>query len=181
MADDQEMFYNKVVEGIVSDLDKVELTTQNALGLTTRLRQATACPSMITSQDISSAKVERALDLIQQITSSGHSVIVFSTFKATIYQLAKQLSTNLNQYVVTGDLAESKINQTIEAFKSDPNPQCLLATWQKIGTGHTLVKASYMIFLDTPWTNGVFKQACDRIHRVGTSKPVFIYNLITAL
>lgn len=36
-----------------------------------------------------------------------------------------------------------------------------------------------MIFIDTPWTDAVFQQACDRIYRIGTKRPVFIYNLIT--
>ena len=35
-----------------------------------------------------------------------------------------------------------------------------------------------MIFLDTPWTSAIFDQACDRIHRIGAKKSVFIYNLI---
>ena len=35
-----------------------------------------------------------------------------------------------------------------------------------------------MIFLDTPWTWGIFDQSCDRIHRIGTNQSVFIYNLI---
>lgn len=35
-----------------------------------------------------------------------------------------------------------------------------------------------MIWIDTPWTEGVYSQGCDRIHRIGTKKSVFIYNLI---
>ena len=47
-----------------------------------------------------------------------------------------------------------------------------------MGTGVTLNAASYMIFIDTPFTQSGFSQACDRIYRIGTEKPVFIYNLI---
>ena len=54
----------------------------------------------------------------------------------------------------------------------------MLATWQKVGTGITLTAASYAIFLDTPWNNAIFCQAQDRIHRIGSKKPVFIYNLV---
>ena len=35
-----------------------------------------------------------------------------------------------------------------------------------------------MIFIDTPFTAAAFNQACDRIYRIGTEKPVFIYNII---
>ena len=35
-----------------------------------------------------------------------------------------------------------------------------------------------MIFIDTPFTSSSYVQAQDRIYRIGTTKPVFIYNLI---
>jgi SNF2 family DNA or RNA helicase len=54
-----------------------------------------------------------------------------------------------------------------------------IGTWQKCGTGITLTAANYMIFIDVPWTDGAFQQASDRIHRIGSNIPVFIYVLIT--
>ena len=48
-----------------------------------------------------------------------------------------------------------------------------------MGTGVTLTSASYMIFLDTPWTSALCEQCEDRIHRIGSKKPVFIYYLWT--
>ena len=38
-----------------------------------------------------------------------------------------------------------------------------------------LTAASYAIFIDTPWTQGQCLQAEDRIHRIGSKKPVTIY------
>lgn len=40
-----------------------------------------------------------------------------------------------------------------------------------------LTAASYAIFIDTPWTQGQCLQAEDRIHRIGSKKPVTIYYL----
>ena len=48
-----------------------------------------------------------------------------------------------------------------------------------MGTGVTLNRARYAIFLSTPWTAGVNIQWQDRIHRIGTKNSVFIYNLWT--
>jgi SNF2 family DNA or RNA helicase len=53
------------------------------------------------------------------------------------------------------------------------------ATWQKMGTGHTLTAANYCIFVDTPWTDADFQQAADRIYRIGQNKKVTIITLIT--
>ena len=49
-----------------------------------------------------------------------------------------------------------------------------------MSTGITLTSASYMILLDSPWTPSEIDQATDRIHRIGTTKPVVIYNLIAS-
>ena len=35
-----------------------------------------------------------------------------------------------------------------------------------------------MIFIDAPWTWSDFDQCCDRIHRIGTTDNVTIYNLV---
>lgn len=46
-----------------------------------------------------------------------------------------------------------------------------------MGTGITLTAASYMIFIDCPWTAAACEQCEDRIHRIGSKQPVFIYYL----
>ena len=42
-----------------------------------------------------------------------------------------------------------------------------------------LTAASYLIFIDHPWTAAQCEQSEDRIHRIGTNKSVFIYRLIS--
>ena len=53
----------------------------------------------------------------------------------------------------------------------------MLATWSKMGTGITLTAATNAIFIDCAWTQANNQQAEDRIHRIGSNKPVFIYYL----
>ena len=84
----------------------------------------------------------------------------------------------MNPLIVTGDTKCDPIVVS-EQFQTDPSRKVFLGTWQKAGTGIDLYAASYLIFIDTPWTEGVFTQCSDRIYRIGTSKNVFIYNLIT--
>ena len=80
--------------------------------------------------------------------------------------------------ICTGDSKDGEIIEAIDLFQKNPDCKLLIATHQKMGTGVTLNAASYMIFIDTPFTAAAFNQACDRIYRIGTKKPVFIYNLI---
>lgn len=177
MNDKQKTFYDNIKEGIIEQVDKVHMSTSSLLAMVSRLRQATACPSILTSENIPSSKIERADDLARQILQNGDKVVIFSTFKDTLKQLYEQLK-DLSPIVCTGDMKDEEINNNINKFQNDNNCKVMLATWQKMGTGITLTAASYAIFLDSPWTSAVFQQAQDRIHRIGSKKPVFIYNLV---
>ena len=179
MSDSQTIFYNNVKEGIAQEVNqmKVKLSTANMLALVARLRQATACPSILTTDNIESSKIERAVDLAEQIVDSGDKVVIFSTFKETVYELQRQLK-HLGLVVATGDQSDDEIEYAKNALQTDPNTKVFVGTWQKCGTGITLTAASYLIFLDTPWTSAEFTQASDRIYRIGTNDSVFIYNLI---
>ena len=178
MEDAQATLYENVKAGIKSSVDKVKLNTTNLLALVGRLRQATACPSILTTEKIPSSKADRACDLARQIISNGEKVVIFSTFKETAKELCQRLS-EFKPLLCTGDVKDDVISHNIDDFQNKPDNKCFIATWQKCGTGITLTAASYVIFIDTPWTEAVFSQACDRCYRFGTTKPVTIYNLIT--
>lgn len=178
MSDAQSIFYENVKAGIAQSADKVKLNAANVLSLVTRLRQATACPSILTSESIPSAKIDRAEDLAEQILTSGYKLVIFSTFKQTVYELAQRLK-QYKLVIATGDQKDFEIENAKKQFQEDPSTQVFIGTWQKCGTGITLTAASYLIFIDTPFTEAEFTQASDRIYRIGTKESVFIYNLVT--
>lgn len=178
MSEAQSIFYENVKAGIAQNVDKVKLSTANVLSMVTRLRQATACPSILTSESIPSAKMDRAEDLAEQILASGYKLVIFSTFKQTVYELAERLK-QYKLVIATGDQKDFEIEDAKKQFQEDPSTQVFIGTWQKCGTGITLTAASYLIFIDTPFTEAEFTQASDRIYRIGTKESVFIYNLVT--
>ena len=177
MNDKQSKFYENITEGIVQQVDKVKMTTASVLAMVTRLRQATACPSILTSENIPSSKIERATDLARQIIENGDKVIIFSTFKESLRDLEEEFK-DIEHVVCHGDIDDAEINKRRNYFQNDERCKLMLATWQKMGTGVTLNAASYEVFLDTPWTSSQTQQAEDRIHRIGSKKPVFIYYLV---
>ena len=177
MNDKQHSFYDNIKEGIIQQVDKVKMSTASLLAIVTRLRQATACPSILTTENIHSSKIERASDLAKQIIENGDKVVIFSTFKDSLYELEKEFN-EIDYVVCHGDVSDSDINILKNRFQEDDNCKVMLATWQKMGTGITLTAASYAIFLDTPWTSSQAQQAEDRIYRIGSKKPVFIYYLV---
>lgn len=178
MENSQATFYDNIKNGIVSQVDKVHITTTSLLAMVARLRQATACPSYLTTENIPSAKIDRAIDLTEQILESGSKVVIYSMFKETLNILNKELK-HLNPLLCTGDIKDDIITENINKFQNNPDCKIMLATCQKMGTGITLTSANYAIFIDCPWTQADCLQCEDRIHRIGSKEPVFIYYLWT--
>ena len=181
MGDKQQELYNTVEKGIAEELDLLpnkELTIQEEITLNMRLRQVTAWPGILTSDNIPSAKLDRLEDLVDQIISQGDKVVIFSTFKPTIKEVVRRLEKH-NPIAITGDASDRELEDAKELFQNNKDKKVFIGTWQKIGTGFTLTAANYAIFIDTPWNNSKFQQCADRIYRIGQTKPVFIITLIT--
>ena len=177
LSDEHRKFYQDVKHGVKEECNKINLNTSNLLSLVTRLRQATACPQILTTNTIKSSKLERCIELTNDLISRGEKVVIFSTFKESVKYLAELLK-DYKPLICTGDSKQQEIDEAVDIFQKDPTKKLIIATHQKMGTGVTLNSASYMIFIDTPFTAAQFAQACDRIYRIGTKRPVFMYNLI---
>lgn len=173
MSDAHRKFYDAVKEGVKEEADRVELKSGNLLALTTRLRQATACPAILTTQDILSSKLERCVEIVEDLVSQGEKVVILSTFKEPVYQLAKLLE-KYKPLVATGDVDDQIAFSRMDQFQNDPISKVFMGTHGKCGTGFTLNAASYMICIDTPYTYSSFSQSTDRIWRVTNTRPAFI-------
>ena len=177
MEDEQQKFYEAIKDGVKEEADKIELKSGNILALTTRLRQATACPSVLTSHDIESIKVTRAFEYIQEITSQGEKVVVFSMFKEPLNQLAAKLG-EFRFSLNTGDTPDTIAFQNMTRFQESENEQVFLGTFDKCGTGFTLNSSMYLVCIDTPYTFSLFEQGYQRVHRISNTRPAFIKVLV---
>ena len=177
MNDVHSKLYDAVVQGVKEECDKIKLNTNNLLALTTRLRQATSCPGVLTSNNVVSSKIERCIDLVDDIISQGDKVVIMSAFKEPIYQL-EELLKKYHPLVGTGDMKDQEVSDNIDNFQNNEKYKVFLGTQSKMGTGVTLNAARYLIMLDQPWTYAIYEQCTDRIHRINNKEPVFIYNLI---
>ena len=127
MDEKQAKFYEDIKNGVKEEANKVELNTTSLLALVTRLRQATACPSILTTNDIESSKIERACDLAEQILSNGDKVVIYSTFKETVRVLAEKLK-QYNPLILTGDVKDEDIYKRKNAFQTEPDKKIIICT-----------------------------------------------------
>jgi len=173
MNQDHAKFYEDVKNGIKEEVDKVKLTTGNLLSLCTRLRQASVLPDILTTNSISSTKIDRCIELVEELMDAKEKVVILSTFKQPVYKLAELLK-QYNPVICTGDQADSEVSDNIDKFQNDNEHMILIGTLGKCSTGLTLNRASWMIMLDEHWTSAMNNQAQDRIYRLNNTNPAFI-------
>lgn len=179
MSDEHRKFYDAIKEGVKEEADKIELNTANLLALTTRLRQATSAPSVLTSNTIESSKVERAVEIIEEILSQGEKVVVFSTFLEPCNILMTKLE-RFHPLLATGEINDDLAQRNIDTFRNSPDFNLLIGTIGKMSTGYSMPECHYSVMLDFPWTYYAFSQAVDRIYRITSDQPVFIKALCCA-
>lgn len=173
MEDDHQKFYEAIKQGVREEADKINLNSSNILALTSRLRQATVCPSILTTNNITASKLERCQEIVSEIVSQDEKVVVFSVFKPSLYTLAEMLK-EYKPSINTGDIPDSVISKNVDNFQNDPNEKVFLASTAKMGTGFTLNSSMYLIFLDMPWTWSEFDQCFSRVYRVTNTRPAYI-------
>ena len=128
-----------------------------------------------------SSKIEKLVDIVDNIVDSGHKVIIFTKFRTSALLIQDQLSKDLklNSLLYTGQENENQRNININLFKNDDDYKVLIAT-EAGAEGLNLTVAKYVINFNLPDTAAIYTQRIGRIRRVSsTFNNVIVYNLIT--
>ena len=120
------------------------------------------------------AKLERVLDLLR---AGLEQKIIFVNYVATLEYLHRVLEKHHIPHVVfRGSLSKTEKQAVMDQFKS--GCPVLLSTGVG-GEGHNLQFCHTMINFDLPWNPFEIEQRIGRIHRIGQTKAVHIYNFCT--
>jgi len=146
-----------------------------------RLRQTACHPSLVTGEvdDISpNAKLDILLPRLSEISEEGHKVIVFSQFTSFLSIVRRRLENEGVTYEYLDGKTRDR-QEPVEKFQSDPDCKLFLISLKAGGQGLNLTAAEYVFLLDPWWNPAVEAQAIDRAHRIGQTRRVFAYRLIT--
>ena len=157
--------------------------TIDILAALTRLRQICCAPELLLKQDgenIPSGKLLFLLEKCGDLITTGHSVLVFSQFVGMLDIIKREMTkANMPCQIITGQTPLEQRATIVESFNNSEEPQVLLLSLKAAGTGLTLTRADYVFLYDPWWNPAVENQAIDRTHRIGQTRPVFAYRLIT--
>lgn len=145
-----------------------------------KLRQAACHPKMVDpSVDIGSSKLELLAETVQEITESGHKVLIFSQFVRHLKLVEQWVREEGIEYqYLDGSTPGKKRDEAVQAFQRGEGDVFLISL-KAGGTGLTLTAADYVIHLDPWWNPAVEDQASDRAHRIGQQRPVTVYRFIS--
>lgn len=181
----QEKLYQCVTSDIRNDKIKI-LSSLNPLSKFLRLRQVNGSPELVDSElkvdknyIKKNAKLIELLDILEEIHERGEKVVVFSNWVEPLRTLYKFISQRYKTCCFTGTMTESDREIHKQTFQNNPEYTVLLGTIGAAGTVHTFTAANNLIFYDEPWTPTDKAQAEDRIYRIGTTRSVNIYTILS--
>src|SRR5271165_472890 len=147
----------------------------------TKLRRACCHPGLIDpATSLSGAKLEAFLELVDELVRNKHKALVFSQFVGQLERVRGALvSRGVPHQYLDGGTPASEREKRVAAFQAGQGDLFLISL-RAGGTGLNLTDAAYVIHLDPWWNPAVEDQASDRAHRIGQTKPVTIYRLVSS-
>ena len=116
------------------------------------------------------------------IVLNQHRILIFCQLKSMIdiieNELLKKME-NVSYLRLDGTIPPSERFSVVKRFNQDPSIDILLLTTQIGGLGLNLTGADTVIFVEHDWNPQKDLQAMDRAHRIGQTKVVNVYRLIT--
>jgi len=115
-----------------------------------------------------SCKVDALMDDIKNDDYEGDSVAVCAVSRQLIELLsARMTKEGIEHGLITGAQSEDERQKAIDDFQSG-KIKWILFTAQAGGVGVTLTAARRLVMLQRPWSLVDYKQALDRVHRIGS-------------
>ncbi|MFI3322398.1 MAG: DEAD/DEAH box helicase [Rikenellaceae bacterium] len=181
MSNKEAIFYEKIRRKAQASVESGELNQIQTLAEITRLRQAASHIGLADKNfKEKSSKIEAFLKLFEQIESNNHRALVFSQFTSHLALVREELDKQGIEYLyLDGSTSISEREKLVKKFQKGGQPLFLISL-KAGGLGLNLTAADYVVHLDPWWNPAIENQASDRAHRIGQTRPVTVYRLISS-
>ncbi|KAJ3928230.1 MAG: SNF2 family N-terminal domain-containing protein [Lentinula lateritia] len=129
-----------------------------------------------------STKITILLNILQEIKArpGNEKTIIFSQFTSMLNLIELFLQRQdicFSRFDGTMDVNKRK--EKLNAIKTDPSVTVILVSLMAGGTGLNFTECNNVVLFDLWWNPAVEEQAFARAHRMGQTKPVNIYKLVS--
>lgn len=185
LADSQKAIYlaqlkqmrERVLTSTEEELNRSKMEILSGL---MRLRQICDTPALF-MEDYhgESGKLESLMELLEQIQTGSHRVLIFSQFRGMLDIIEKELKKmKIETFKITGSTPAKERQEMTNAFNNGEGDAFLISL-KAGGVGLNLTGADTVILVDLWWNPAVESQAIGRAHRMGQERNVEVYRLIT--
>ncbi|KAK7988253.1 hypothetical protein PG989_008568 [Apiospora arundinis] len=123
----------------------------------------------------------QALDrLLRKLQSGGHRALIFTQMTKVLDILEQFLNIHGHKYLRLDGATKVEQRQILtDRFNNDNRILAFILSTRSGGLGINLTGADTVIFYDQDWNPAMDKQCQDRCHRIGQTRDVHIYRLIS--
>lgn len=181
MSTKQKKAYDQMRNHMIAELEEGgALVAPSVLTQTTRLIQFANAYAVLNADPTTgelkttlsepSCKVDALMDDIKSGDFGNDSVAVCAVSRQLIELLSSAMTkAKISHGLITGAQNEDERQQAIDDFQNG-KIKWILFTAQAGGVGVTLTAARRLIMLQRPWSLVDYKQAIDRVHRIGSEE-----------
>ncbi|KAK3936633.1 putative DNA helicase ino80 [Diplogelasinospora grovesii] len=127
-----------------------------------------------------SGKLAKLDELLRELKEGGHRVLLYFQMTRMIDLMEEYLTYRNYKYCrLDGSTKLEDRRDTVADFQTRPEIFIFLLSTRAGGLGINLTSADTVIFYDSDWNPTIDSQAMDRAHRLGQTKQVTVYRLIT--
>ena len=127
-----------------------------------------------------SGKLAKLDELLRELKAGGHRVLLYFQMTRMIDLMEEYLTYRNYKYCrLDGSTKLEDRRDTVGDFQNRPEIFVFLLSTRAGGLGINLTAADTVIFYDSDWNPTIDSQAMDRAHRLGQTRQVTVYRLIT--
>lgn len=125
-------------------------------------------------------KLQELAILLRCLKSEGHRALIFTQMTKMLDVLEAFINLYGYTYMRLDGSTQPEERQTLmQRFNTNPKIFLFILSTRSGGVGINLVGADTVIFYDSDWNPAMDQQAQDRCHRIGQTREVHIYRLIS--
>ena len=184
----QTVLYHRIVSELKSSLENAEGIQRKGLVLASLMKLKQVCnhPDQYLGQTAfspeESGKLKLLGELCETIYEKRERVLVFTQFKEMTEPLSRFLTEVFHRegLVLHGGVPVKKRTELVERFQGECYVPYMVLSLKAGGVGLNLTAANHIIHFDRWWNPAVENQATDRAFRIGQTKDVMVYKLISS-
>jgi SNF2 family DNA or RNA helicase/predicted small metal-binding protein len=186
---EQEQLYvevlNKSRQAILEELqdESNPVPYMHIFALLTSLKQICNHPAVYFKtpekyKEYQSGKWELFVEYLSEARESQQKIVVFSQYLHMMDIIEEYLKESSIGYATIRGSTQDRAEQ-LQRFNHDPDCEVFVASLQAAGLGIDLTAGSVVVHYDRWWNAARENQATDRVHRIGQTRGVQVFKLVT--